>query len=198
MKEKEIIKSEKSTILSVILICGAVATVLAIIIRVITMKDLVESLLYLICFDPFYLGFIFYIGAILTIFGLVCVLAYNKASLTVTDRRVYGTAAWGKRVDLPMDKISAVAKSFLGGISVSTSSGAIRFMGIKNNNEVHEAINKLLMERQEKEKSVATTTIKQEIPQSNADELKKYKELLDTGTITQEEFDAKKNQLLGL
>jgi predicted Zn-dependent peptidase len=33
---------------------------------------------------------------------------------------------------------------------------------------------------------------------SNADELKKYKELLDAGIITQEEFDAKKKQLLGL
>ena len=33
---------------------------------------------------------------------------------------------------------------------------------------------------------------------SRADELKKFKELLDNGVITQEEFDAKKKQLLGL
>ena len=33
---------------------------------------------------------------------------------------------------------------------------------------------------------------------SKADELKQYKELLDSGIITQEEFDAKKKQLLGL
>ena len=33
---------------------------------------------------------------------------------------------------------------------------------------------------------------------SSADELKKYKELLDMGVITQEEFNAKKKQLLGL
>lgn len=33
---------------------------------------------------------------------------------------------------------------------------------------------------------------------SSADELKKYKELLDSGVISQEEFDAKKKQLLGL
>lgn len=31
-----------------------------------------------------------------------------------------------------------------------------------------------------------------------AEELKNYKELLDSGVITQEEFDAKKKQLLGL
>ena len=35
-------------------------------------------------------------------------------------------------------------------------------------------------------------------PQSDADELKKYKELLDSGVITQEEFDAKKKQIPGL
>ena len=33
---------------------------------------------------------------------------------------------------------------------------------------------------------------------SSADELKKFKDLLDAGIITQEEFDAKKKQLLGL
>lgn len=33
---------------------------------------------------------------------------------------------------------------------------------------------------------------------SAADEIKKYKELLDMGAITQDEFDAKKKQLLGL
>jgi len=33
---------------------------------------------------------------------------------------------------------------------------------------------------------------------SAADELRKFKELLDMGVITQEEFDAKKKQLLGL
>ena len=33
---------------------------------------------------------------------------------------------------------------------------------------------------------------------SSADELKKFRELLDSGIITQEEFDAKKKQLLGL
>ena len=33
---------------------------------------------------------------------------------------------------------------------------------------------------------------------STADEIKKFKELLDSGAITQEEFDAKKKELLGL
>lgn len=34
--------------------------------------------------------------------------------------------------------------------------------------------------------------------ESAADEIKKYKELLDMGAITQQEYDAKKKQLLGI
>jgi predicted Zn-dependent peptidase len=41
-----------------------------------------------------------------------------------------------------------------------------------------------------------TTVIQQ--ANSPAEELKKFKELLDMGIITQEEFDTKKKQLLGL
>lgn len=44
--------------------------------------------------------------------------------------------------------------------------------------------------------SAATTQVVQQA--SAADELKKFKELLDMGILTQEEFDAKKKQLLGL
>ena len=92
--------------------------------------------------------------------------------------------------------ISAVGTSAFKGIAVATSSGKIKFLGISNQEEVHKAITDLLMERQYNPKP--TTQIKQEIQQSNADELKKFKELLDSGIITQEEFDAKKKQLLGL
>ena len=55
-----------------------------------------------------------------------------------------------------------------------------------------------------KRSSLITPKVKKEIvvqhnePASHADELKKYKELLDSGVISQEEFEAKKKQLLGL
>ena len=39
---------------------------------------------------------------------------------------------------------------------------------------------------------------KKEDNYDSMNELKKYKKLLDDGIITQEEFDAKKRQLLGL
>lgn len=45
---------------------------------------------------------------------------------------------------------------------------------------------------------IETTTANIIQQTSAADEIKKYKELLDTGIISQDEFDAKKKQLLGL
>ena len=115
--------------------------------------------------------------------------------LTVTDKRVYGKATFGKRVDLPIDSISAVGTSALWGIDVGTSSGRIHFKLVKNKDKIHSELSKLLMERQHSEKQ---NNIPLNNSTSNADELKKYKELLDGGVITQEEFDAKKKQLLGL
>ena len=131
------------------------------------------------------------------IIALLFLLSMYKTELVVTDKRIYGNTSWRKRVDLPLDSISAVSTSAFNGIAVASSSGKIAFSGLKNRNEIHEAISKLLMDRQNK-KAPEITTIKQEIPQSNADELKKFKELLDSGIITQEEFEAKKKQLLGL
>ncbi len=126
--------------------------------------------------------------------GILLGYLFSKTSITVTDKRTYGTTGFGKRVDLPNDSISAVGMCMFNGITVSTASGIIKFHWIKNRDEIQNALSSILINRQEK----TGTTIKQEIPQSNADELKKYKELLNSGIISQEEFDAKKKQLLGL
>ncbi|MBE6752204.1 MAG: SHOCT domain-containing protein [Ruminococcaceae bacterium] len=140
----------------------------------------------------------------LTLIILIVLLYFwlRSYSLTVTDKRVYGQTAFGKRVDLPIDSVSAVGTSALKGISVGTSSGKISFKLIKNQVEMHSVISNLLKERQEKEKSQTVTketTVNQTIiEQTSADELKKFKELLDMGAITQDEFDAKKKELLGL
>lgn len=131
--------------------------------------------------------------AVLTI--LIAIILYrcwSKVELTVTNKRVYGRTSTGKRVDLPLDSVSAIGlqKST---IAVTTASGALKFTYLANAQEIHSAVSDLLVERQ---KGNAAPTAAAE--QSSADELKKYKELLDTGVISQEEFDAKKKQLLNL
>lgn len=126
------------------------------------------------------------------VFGIV-----SCCELVVTDKRIYGKVVFGKQVNLPLDSVSAVATTsvFTQGVSVATSSGRITFFYLPNSNEICEKINELLIKRQNKNNE---PTIKQQIPQSNADELRKYKDLFDSGVITQEEFEAKKKQLLDL
>ena len=132
---------------------------------------------------------------VIAILLLIVNLAINKSEIVVTEDRVYGKAVFGRRVDLPMDSISAIGTTILKGISVSTSSGIIRFVAIKNVEQIRVAIIKLLNDRQDIKKN--SNFIHQTI-HSNADELKKYKELFDDGIISQEEFEVKKKQLLNL
>ena len=49
---------------------------------------------------------------------------------------------------------------------------------------------------EKRSKKAGTATVVQQT--TAADEIKKYQQLLQSGAITQEEFDAKKKQLLGL
>lgn len=129
----------------------------------------------------------------------IAVLTYfimNKCELSLTDKRVYGKIKFGKRVDLPLNQISSIGQGWFKSLAIATSSGTIKFWLLNNRQEVFTELSKLLSEFQNTNKT--ETVLKQEIPQSNADELKKYKDLLDGGVITQEEFDQKKKQLLGL
>ncbi len=135
---------------------------------------------------------VFYLTFIFAGLGLFFYFFFNKCDITVTDKRVFGKTAFGKTVDLPLDKVSSVGTSFPKAITVATSSGIIRFFLLSNQSNVLNAISNLLIARQ----SNKVTEIKP--TESSADELKKYKELLDNGTITEEEFNAKKKQLLGL
>lgn len=128
------------------------------------------------------------------LFGLVAYSLMHSYELTVTNKRVFGRVAWGKRVDLPVDSISAIGTtSFLKRLTVSTSSGRISFLLVKNKDDIYNVVNELIIARQQKKETVQSVEAT-----GTADELKKYKELLDSGVITQEEFEAKKKQLLEL
>ena len=78
---------------------------------------------------------------------------------------------------MPLDSVAAVGTSAFKTISITSASGAIKFGMIRNFQEIHSEISKLLVERQAQKQTTTQTTIKQEIPQSNADELKKFKKM---------------------
>lgn len=82
----------------------------------------------------------------------------------------------------------------LRGVSVASASGRIKFLYISNAEEIHKVISDILINRQRN--SGRYTSAAQNT--DTVDRLKKYKELLDSGVITQEEFDAKKKELLNM
>lgn len=131
------------------------------------------------------------------IIGGLIYLWLRSYEMVVTDKRVYGSVAWGKRVDLPLDSISSTAIGGIKGIAVATSSGKIKFLMIKNAAEIFEKVNALLIERQ-KTKNAEASASATVVQSDEMDKIKKLKELLDLGVITQEEFDTKKKDLLGL
>lgn len=204
MEEKIIIKSVQYNIKLISLIIVGIGVVLFILlglplaIDISNRRDGLDLSYFLTSAFPYYACFTLLPFLILAgLFYWYC----SRISITVSDKRVFGTAVFGQRVDLPFDMISAVKTTRLWrGIAVATASGFIRFVWIKNAAEIHTEINRLLLERQDKR--AASAARQEAAPQSNAtagaEELKRYKELLDSGVITQEEFDAKKKQILGL
>ena len=147
--------------------------------------------------DYFYLWiFSLPIFASFTIIGVLIYFALRSYELVVTDKRVYGRVAWGKQVDLPADSITATATlKLFRGIAVSTASGRIKFLLIKNAKEIYKVLNELIIARQDK---IAATEPDAATQGISMDDIIKLKSLLDQGIITQEEFDAKKKQILGL
>ncbi len=161
--------------------------------------DYFDLLLCGLCFElEAGVGLLIYLGIVLILVSVLMNYMMSKCEITVTDRRVIGKVNFGKRVDLPLNQISAVAQGMLSSVAVATSSGRIHFWCIENRDEVFDALSNLIRNFQIQKTDVnpIKTSVVQSV--SNADELKKFKELLDMGIITQEEFDAKKKQLLGL
>lgn len=188
LKENEeiLIQSElydTQQIIRFILICGVLFAIFSIL-----SDDFYRnsSLIYKIgSAFPFF--FSFFLGA-----AIIYYYSIDKIKIIVTNKRITGTSIFGKRVDLPLDMISAVEMFFFKGIGVCTSSGVIRFLAIKNQTKIHEKISKLLVERQDNKENTRST-----INASNTtDELREYKRLLDDGIISKEDFDKKKKELL--
>lgn len=133
------------------------------------------------------------LGVIVILAGAIIFWKMGKCALTVTNRQVIGKASFGKSVALPINQISAVALGYCKRITIATSSGKIHFWLLANRDAVHSALTKVINEVQVEKVHQASPAV-----QSNAEEIKQFKELLDSGVITQEEFDAKKKQLLGM
>ena len=142
------------------------------------------------------LYFVFVITFPVGIMFLLMASGIKNQTLTVREDNVRGTYGkiFKRNIDLPLDSINSVEYVKKSGIvNISTSSQKIHFECLLNAEEISNVINELIRSRQMNRGAAAVIN-----NLSTADELAKFKKLLDDKIITQEEFDAKKKQLLGL
>lgn len=136
-----------------------------------------------------------------TLFGLIAMViyfAFTKSELIISNMNVKGKSLFGKEVALPLYMVSAYStRSLFSTIAVATASGFTKFYLISNYKEIGEVLTGLLNDRQKNTEVVSAPVIQAQSGNS-VSELKELKDLLDAGVITQEEFDAKKKQVLGL
>ena len=142
---------------------------------------------------------LFIVSCVFLLLSLIMFILYwsvSKCELSVTENNVKGKTMFGKEVVLPLYMVSAYStRKLFSTIAIATSSGITKFALIGNYAEIGDVLSQKINERQES--TVRQTNITP--PQNNAlEDIKKLKDLLDSGIITQEEFDAKKKQFLGL
>lgn len=121
----------------------------------------------------------------------------EKCEITVTNEAISGKLPHGKEVYIPLNQITAVNRSSFNGVSITSIGNVSNFHCIENREEVMKAISYLLANPQQN----AQPTQNGSAPVANgseAEQLKRLKDLLDAGVLTQEEFDAKKKHVLGL
>lgn len=179
---------------------GAIYLVTLIYCIMVSIHDRIDFEIFDIVIIPLQIALVaaIYLIPVLVIIAFVYYISKNQ--IIVTDKRISGKKAFGKKVDLPIDSVSSVGKiNLFKRVSISTSSGNVGFWGLNNYNDIYNVISDLIINRQSSTtNNNFNTTTSVNIDNDYTEELKKLKELLDSGILTQEEFESKKKQLLNL
>ena len=143
------------------------------------------------------LGFLAGFLAALFLGGLIHLITYFTArnnEITLTNYKITGTYNRKSSLNIPIDSVSSVLKGAMGSLCITCAGNKYNISYVSNRDIFCSRLNELLNTRtQQALKEVHTIN-----QQANYNEIEKLKQLLDNGIITQEEFDAKKKQLLGL
>ena len=105
-----------------------------------------------------------------------------------------------KLIDIPLDRINSISHSkglLLGKISITDGATTRTIENVSN--ETLNFFTDTVSKEVEIYKQAKNTPVTQVVnAMSTADEILKFKQLLDMGVLTQEEFECKKKELLGL
>lgn len=131
------------------------------------------------------------ITATLLFLGVILITVLHgreqKKTITVLDTAIVWSETPKKEVKILLQDIQSVAVAPMHGLCIIGASFRKKAILIKNNTELYQSLTSKI----EALRASTNTTI-------DVEDLAKYKTLLDKGLITQEEYDVKKKQLLGL
>ena len=143
-------------------------------------------------FNPeIYYGSITIVGSVTLLVGIIIKISTEKCEITVTDEAIIGKRPHGKEVQIPLNKITAISRNSFNGISITSIGSVNNFYCFENREEVINTISCLLTKLQQDNAQLAQSG-------SATNRLERLKSLLDAGVLTQDEFDTKKRQILGL
>ena len=123
--------------------------------------------------------------------GIIIKISTEKCEIAVTDEAIIGKRPHGKEVQIPLNKITAISRNSFNGISITSIGSVNNFYCFENREEVINTISCLLTKLQQDNAQLAQSG-------SATNRLERLKSLLDAGVLTQDEFDTKKRQILGL
>lgn len=143
------------------------------------------------------IGFLIDISCTVFIGGIIHATLYFSARnncITLTNYKIMGVYNRHLSLNIPIDSVSSVSKGGMGSLCITCAGNKYNIFYVSNRDLFCSKLNELLNTRtQQALKGVHTIN-----QQSNYDEIEKLKQLLDNGIITNEEFEAKKKQLLNL
>lgn len=130
-----------------------------------------------------------------------CSLQLDKDGVNGNRKKLFSN----KSLNLPIEKVDSISienniiDKLVGGetIAIRSASGLIKFICVYNASEFVDKTLAAIKEYKESAKPVSEN-IQQNNGNDNFEQIQKLKSMLDSGIITQEEFDAKKKELLGL
>lgn len=158
-------------------------------------------------------GALLFMSILLACFSLILFISLylrsciKKCDVSLFEDRIAGVQKrlFSRRsIDIPIEKLDSLYvkdslfNKFLGGktVAIKTSSSIISICGMENADEF---VNLAMKQIKEYQQSVSTNTTLQGNNASSNDEfekIQKLKHLLDQGIICQEEFEAKRNELM--
>lgn len=152
--------------------------------------------------------FTFWISIFLFLVSSVLFIIYESIRnswICVSKSGVVGRTIFGKAFNIPFSSINyAKSSNLLSKVIIKTNGKSKSAFMIENHPNIVKLINETISELKVNKNNIPNTVIRgprvvvQSNQSSSTDELIKLKELLDSGVITQEDFDAKKKQILGI